>query len=34
MASNRSVLSGFEPRAFWEHFEKLTTIVAELPVAG
>jgi dipeptidase D len=26
MASNPSVLSGVEPRAFWEHFEKLTTI--------
>src|SRR3954453_22497084 len=26
MATNTSVLSGVEPRAFWEHFEKLTTI--------
>jgi dipeptidase D len=26
MATNTSVLSGVEPHAFWEHFEKLTTI--------
>src|SRR5689334_2529450 len=26
MATNTAVLGGVEPRAFWEHFEKLTTI--------
>jgi dipeptidase D len=26
MATGTSVLAGVEPRAFWEHFEKLTTI--------
>ena len=26
MATESSVLAGVEPRAFWEHFEKLTTI--------
>ena len=26
MAATTSALSGLEPRAFWEHFEKLTTI--------
>jgi len=26
MATETSVLAGIEPRAFWEHFEKLTTI--------